>query len=570
MFFRRHSLALLFFFSVSGYFISLAYADGLASETLPPVIVGGRSITLTIGSTPASTTDPSAGTEIGITLNENENPISDVTFAIESMKGDKVLFSHTFKSDNGGVLLLMSPQKSGDVSIDDNYGGGLSGLFGQNTGNAVIKGPIFDSGGLYKFKIDILTMDSYENKLSQPIGFKAAISIPEITTHQIHDNDYGNQTIGLVAYYDQINNFNYNAGTKFLNFSMPFDWSEENIDQVSVVHQEIRIPRTFGDFLVTKYEAYVNNVPLPDETITIDDYSSDNRTIHIFLSKKELQEIEQENPETIMNFSLHPSDEAKFPITAFTRNAQYKVSLSWDPPKIIAGSNTKFYFKVLDPYLINKTVASVNYDFSLFQNQKVIFQKRGVTTNFQTENNEIEVPIPNDSIGPITIAFENLSGNSFAGVEFTSVVTKPNTSHAFPIKLTSFSIQDGKKVQGRYDVDLTWFPSTIQIGEQTEFVFTIKDKNTGRVAPQSAYDFVILQKGKEVFRKSGIAPAGGDYVDYTFSNGQDGSTTLRIENINNSGETVEIPFVVTPEFPLGLLSIITIGFLGPIIFSRLK
>ena len=568
MLLRRNFILLLIFFGFFGYLISIAYADGLASETLPPVVVGGKSITLTIGSTPASTTDPSAGTEIGITLNENNNPVNSVTFAIESMRGDRVLFSHTFKSDNGALLLLISPQKTGDVTIEENYGG-VPALFGGNNGNAVIHGPIFDSGGLYKFKIDILTMESYENKLSEPIRYNAAISIPEITKHQIHDNDYGDQTVEVVAYYDQINNFNYNSGTKFINFTMPFDWSSKNIDQVSVVHQEIRIPRTFGDFLVTSYEAYVNNIAIPDENITIDDYSSDNRTIHVILYQKELQDIvKQQNPKQVMEFALHPSDKAKFPITAFTRNAQFKVNLSWDPPKIIAGSTTKFYFKVLDPYLINKTVSSVNYDFSVIQNQQVIFKKSGFATDAQTSDNEIDVPIPVDSVGPIVMAFENLSGNSFAGVEFTSTVTKPPINPAFPVKLPSSLTLGESKMPGKYVVDLTWFPSNIVVDQQTEFVFTIKDKETGLPVPNSMYDFVILQKGTEVYRKQGTALAGGDYIDYNFPKGQAGPTTVRIENINNSGEVSEVSFVITPEFPLGLFSVIIIGFLSMIIFTR--
>ena len=429
-------LVLQFVLGITSYLILPAYADGLASETLPPVIVGGRSITLTIGSTPASSIDPSVGTEISIALTENNNPISDVTLAIETTRGGNVLFGHIFKSDAGNVLLLVSPQKSGNVTIDDNYGS-ASGIFGFNNGNALIHGPIFESGGLYKFKIDVLTMDSYDNNLAKPIRFNAAISIPEITKYQIQDNNYGNQTIGVVAYYDQIDNFRYSSGNKFINFTMPFDWSKENIDQVSVVHQEIRIPRTFGDFLVTKYQAYVNSILLPDNATTIDDYSSDSRTVHIILAKKELQDLVtiQHDPKQKMDFALHPSDEAKFPITSFTRNAQYKVNLSWDPPKMVAGSNVRFYFKVLDPYLINKAVASISYDFSVIQNQQIIFKKSGITTDSQIEDNVIEVPIPSDNTGPIVIAFENLNGNSFAGVEFTSVVITPGAVPEFPLGL---------------------------------------------------------------------------------------------------------------------------------------
>ena len=68
---------------------------------------------------------------------------------------------------------------------------------------------------------------------------------------------------------------------------MPFNWDPDNIKQVSVVHQELKIPRTFGNFIVTKYDAYINGVKLSDKAISIDDYSSDDeRIIHLILYKR--------------------------------------------------------------------------------------------------------------------------------------------------------------------------------------------------------------------------------------------------------------------------------------------
>ena len=36
---------------------------------------------------------------------------------------------------------------------------------------------------------------------------------------------------------------------KEITFSMPFEWSINNINQTSVVHEELVIPKTFGDLL---------------------------------------------------------------------------------------------------------------------------------------------------------------------------------------------------------------------------------------------------------------------------------------------------------------------------------
>ena len=552
------------------------YGHGVGAETLPPVMIGKRNATLSIGMSQATAEPANTDREIDIQLYETDTlkPINNVIFLVKAVKDNKILFEHEFPTEKGSLVMLMTKSDSSEVQIlgeDDAMKKLFESLFGPSDNTVyIIKGPIFDKGGLYHFQIDVLTADSLENNLEPSIHYNAAISIPERTTHQVDDKNSGSQTVDVITYYDLIDEFNYDSNTKFINFTMPFDWSKENIDQVSIVHEEILVPRTFGDFLATNYEAYVNNILLPDEAISIDDYSSDNRTIHIVLFNQNLQEItKKQKPNQKMDFSLRPNDETKFPIIGFTRNLQYKINLEWDPAKIIAGSNAKFHFKVLDPYLINKTVSSVSYDFSVIQNQKVLFKKSGITTDSETEYNTIDVQIPSGSGGPIIIAFENLGGNSFAGTEFTSVVKK-TTSQVFPITLSSFFIQDGLKKSGNYDVDLTWFPSTLQVEEEAEFVFTIKDKNTGIVIPRSSYDFVILQDKEEIFRRSGIAPAGGDFVDYTFSNDQIGSATIRIENINNSGETVEIPIVVTPEFPFGLLLVFTFGFMGLIIFFRLN
>ncbi|HSA98893.1 MAG TPA: hypothetical protein VLF17_07420, partial [Candidatus Nitrosotenuis sp.] len=161
----------------------------------------------------------------------------------------------------------------------------------------------------------------------------------------------------------------------------------------------------------------------------------------------------------------------------------------------------------------------------------------------------VTVPIPKDVSGPVTIKFENIDKNEFAAAEFLTSIEKPAVrSTTFPIKLAS-ALPDSK--EGSFNIDLTWFPSTITTNEQTEFVLTVKDK-TDRPIPQSSFGFVILQKGKEIFRQNAAAPAGGTYVDYTFSKEQEGPTTLRIENINHSNEAVELTVVVTPEFPISL------------------
>ncbi len=414
-------------------FIPVAYGDGLASETLPPEMIGNKNVTLNISSSPFLIDNTHVGTQINFAVMDagTQQPFPDVTLAVSAFKGDKSLFGHIFKSDGGNFLLNIIPQQSGDVTYEEK-GGVFSNVLGQNSGSYDIKGPIFNSGGLYRFKLEVLTMGSYDNQISKT--FNAAISVPETDQFQVDDNEYGKQNVTVIAYYDHINNFHYDANKKTINFTMPFDWSDSNVKQVTVVHQEIKIPKSFGDFIVTKYNTYVNGVKLDDKAVSIDDYSQDDmRIIHLILYKQELTNIKNQAGITQqMDYSISPASENNFPIEQFTRNAQYKVSLRWDPPKIVPGNTTKFSFEILDPYLVNKTVNSLDYDFTIIEgSNNVIYHSSGKTSS-DGSLTTITIPFPSNYTGPITIAFEKLNGNSFADSEFSAVVTKTSAIPEFP------------------------------------------------------------------------------------------------------------------------------------------
>ena len=410
-----------------------AHGDGLASEILPPEMIGNKNVTLSINSSPFLIDNNHVGTQINFILQDasTQEPIPEVTLAVSAFKNDQALFGHVFMSDNGNFLFDVTPDNSTDKITINEEGGILPGLLGHG-GSYQIEGPVFASGGLYKFKIDVLTMGSYNYQVRKT--YNAAISIPITTQYPITDGDDGKQTITITAYYDQIGNFQYDSNNKKMSFSMPFNWNQDNLKQVTVVHQELKIPRTFSSFIVTKYDAYVNGVALPDNAVSIDDYSSDDqRIIHLILYKQEVNTIATQNStKSEMDFTLSPSNETAFPIMQYTRNAQYKISLSWDPPKILAGHTTKFSFQILDPYLVNKTVNSIDYDFSIIEGKNGLLFHDSSTTNNNGDPNTEEVNFPANYTGPITIGFENLNGNSFSDSEISGVVSQPHTIPEFP------------------------------------------------------------------------------------------------------------------------------------------
>ncbi|HEX5358510.1 MAG TPA: peptidase, partial [Candidatus Nitrosotalea sp.] len=264
-----------------------AYGDGLASEILPPEMIGNKNVTLSINSSPFLIDNTHVGTQINFILQDvaTQEPFQDVTLAVSAFKNNQALFGHVFMSDSGNFLFNVSPDNSTDKISINEEGGPFPGLLGHG-GSYQIKGPIFAAGGLYKFKINVLTMGSYDNQISK--SYDAAISIPQTNNYTVNDNEDGKQTVTVVAYYDQIKNFQYNPGNRTMTFSMPFNWSQDNLKQVSVVHQELKIPRSFTNFVTTKYDAYVNGIKLDDKAVSIDDYSSDQyRIVHLILYKQE-------------------------------------------------------------------------------------------------------------------------------------------------------------------------------------------------------------------------------------------------------------------------------------------
>ncbi|MFB5609919.1 MAG: PEFG-CTERM sorting domain-containing protein [Nitrosarchaeum sp.] len=550
-----------------------AFGHGLGGETIP-VIIGDRDTTLSIGIQP-TTFDPKNNESyftIKLTDQKTDAVIEHVTFNVELIKNEKQIFKETFHDDLGNLNIRVISKDSDKIKIDgdkeSNSGGWTKKFFSPLT----MEGPIFTSGGLYKFHIEIITIDSDQNFLSDKPVINGAISITEKTNHSVIGTDGKNYNIGFTSYYDQIHNFAYDSKNNIISFDMPFDWSKQNINQTSVVHQEIHIPKTFAEMLVTKYDVILNDKLLDDSSATIDDYSEDARIIHLVLNQKKLLEIADGEIEPKMHFSVMPSKQVKFPLQANTGNGEFLVGLSWDPPIINPDQNIVFDI-VFDELFSNKKPKPVTYDFIIKQNGNDIFKKKSTgQANSPTLTNLEEYVFSSDNLGPVVISLENINDNDYAKVSFVAVV-KQTEKQTFPIRLASEINESGIIKDGKYFVDLTWFPSELTTEEESEFVITIYDKQTLIPIKQVEYDLVIIQNGNEIFRKSNLAPSGGSFVDFKFSESNVGPAILRIENIEKSHEYVEIPIIVTPEFGIFamiILSVALVSIIGLTARSRLS
>ena len=100
-----------------------------------------------------------------------------------------------------------------------------------------------------------------------------------------------------------------------------------------------------------------------------------------------------------------------------------------------------------------------------------------------------------------------------------------------------------------FQINLSWDPVEIIPGENTNFVFTVRDGPTGEPLRNSDYTFVILQGGREIHRVSGEAQVGGEFEKFTFDQSQTGPTIIKFENIRNTGQETEFGVVIAPAPP---------------------
>jgi len=128
--------------------------------------------------------------------------------------------------------------------------------------------------------------------------------------------------------------------------------------------------------------------------------------------------------------------------------------------------------------------------------------------------------------------------------------------------LTSFTKSEA------FQVDLSWEPVVIEPQKNVKFIFTIRSGATGEPLRQSTYDFVIIQNGKEIHKKSGTATVGGNYEEYAFLESQSGPTIIRFDNIRGSGSSTEFGLVVVPEFGAIVFLVFFVSIIGVLVINK--
>ena len=563
-------LPILFLFPL----IPISFGHGVGGETLPPLSVGERNVTIYVSVEPPIY-DPQENNQrilIKFFDADTEQIIENVHYKVKISNQDDT-FEDTFFDELGFLILNFEKTNSDNISINAIKEPTTNAWMKNGNDPIVIEGSLFDQGGLYYLDIEILGYDTPENLLDNPLIFNPAVSVASKTIHNVQGSDKNSYGLGITSYFDSIDTFEYNPETKEISFSMSFTWTEDYIEQIEIVHEELHVPKDFAELLVTKYDVTINEISLPNSSIVIDDYSEQDRLVHAILHQPFLQSIKDrasQVSDSKINFVFKPSAEIELPLTGRTTSVEYNVNLWWEPTTIKSNQQTKFFVDVNEIYPVVKKQDSIFYDFVLEKEGTEIFRESvNAKMNSPPKSFGVDFEFSDDDVGPIKVIVEKINQKTFASIDFMVVVEPEDTSNpTFPIRLSSQIIENGQVQDGNYFVDITWFSNPLLIDEESEFIITIYDKLTGYPVSQAEYDFIILSKnGDELFRTSGLAKAGGSFVNYEFADSDLGNVTLRIENIDNSNEYAEITTGVTPEFGVIASMILACGIISIIIVS---
>ena len=426
---------------------SSVYGHGLGIDTISSISIQEKQISVSI-EMPMYFENDQEQITITATDNETDESAKNVTYLIGIFYKDEMILRNYFFTENGVLPIIVTPTDNGDITIIGEQDSLLGAWSGTESNPIEITGPLFNSGGLYTFEIEVRTIDEPTNVIENSGVYEADLTIVESVYFPQKDQNNEDVEFSTKSYFDSISNFYYNSEAKEVTFEMPFDWNESKMSHVSVVHVETHFPKDFAEFLSPSYLGSVNGIKLFKSSVTVDDYTYENdRTVHFVLLqdhlrylKNEMRALDQPLPDNIV-FKLVASQEAKFPLIAYSESEEFKVNLAWDPKDIETGVPTNFVFTIRDSYTDSPMRLS-DYTFVIMQNNEEIHR---VSDNAAVGGDFEKFTFSEDQAGPTVIKFENIR-NTGQETEFALIVVEESVKEKIveePVVATQESEEEG-------------------------------------------------------------------------------------------------------------------------------
>lgn len=374
------ALALLALLVLPALLSQRAFADGLFQENLPPATIGDRQAVLFVKINPpvlTSDTIQDAFVQFRLYNANNNETIKFTTFVITVTKGmdpdAKPILTDAFHTESGLLTLKIQPRE-GPVTIFATQEDFLKAWKADPGGTINIQGPILLEGGLYHFRMELLTVDNIRNLFAPdkvPV-FDAYLSVGDVYSKDIEFEGRTYPTT-VISYYDRVSGLSFDGNTKTYSWSMPFDWDYKRLNATAniFVHEEIKIPKSLegvGDQF--SFAAKVNGMPLASRMILADPYASESELqLHLLMSKNDVLDFAERAPEgaSAMEFEVSPGTAASQTSgNILTDNGGMNVRLNWTPSQLGAEEEATLNLEFRDPSSDRRVNADVLYDLAFY------------------------------------------------------------------------------------------------------------------------------------------------------------------------------------------------------------
>ena len=386
-------------------FVEDVFGHGGGGDISPPVSFQGKDVTVSTTFDPKDITvgqvDKATITLRFFDATTDEN-INDVTYQVELWRGDDLLARNIFYDADGDLKIDVKPIfdcSEIDLWKCTKYFGQIhpvaGGYYTFGINNPQIKGPIFDKGGLYYLRVEIVGATSPQTLLADPLFFELFVSIAEEFNFEIPNAQAESIPVVIKSYYDDVSNFKFKNSDNSISFDMPFDWDPDYISLVQMVHEEIRIPKFFDPYSEGKdFKGFVNGVEVDNRILLLDPYSyEDTNIIHFLVTKNELERINQvlgpgnyENK--LATFKLVPQspiikNSQEFYLVDLqtkTQKTPTTVNIAWDS-RFGGGDEIPFEFTFFDPS--RNLIKDIRYSFAVIDqnSNEIIFENTGDDPN---------------------------------------------------------------------------------------------------------------------------------------------------------------------------------------------
>jgi len=283
--------------------IDNVFGHGLGGDQAPPLDLGGSQVTVSTQLDPSDITVgdvDEANIQVRFFDVLTDETFEKVTLRVEIWRSGELLARDLY-FDVDGILNVRVKPVIGCTEprlIDcttyqgSEHASSPEACYVQNEGRCVIKGPIFDKGGLYNIKVDVVAATSSKTLLSRLLSYDTFVSVAQEQDFIIPTASAEIPVI-IKTYYDDVDNFQYKQSDNSISFDMPFNWDPDYISLVQVVHEEVKVPKSFSPYKAeSTFKGFVDGVEVDSRVIIVDPYSDEhNNIIHFMVAGSELKRI---------------------------------------------------------------------------------------------------------------------------------------------------------------------------------------------------------------------------------------------------------------------------------------